>query len=299
VTKEIKSLPAPNPNASLSLYLNQIRQFPLLTKDEEYTYGKRWREDDDVQSAHILVTSHLRLAARVAHDYRGYGLPLADLIAEANLGLMHAVRRFEPERGFRLATYALWWIRAQVQEFVLKSWSLVKLGTTGSQKKLFFNLRKAKELIGVIDSGELRPDDVKKLSKMMNVPAKEVRLMNGRLSGQDSSLNATVGQEGDSKLAFQDLLVDESADHEAEYAEEDEKRFRRELLNQALEILDAREKDILIKRKLTEPNCTLETLSKVYKVSRERIRQIEVRAFEKVSRRVVQLESEQRRATRH
>ncbi len=297
--KQVKHLPAPNPEASLSQYLIEIRQFPLLTKEEEFTYGKKWRDEGDVKSAHMLVTSHLRLAARVAHDYRGYGLPLADLIAEANLGLMHAVRRFEPDRGFRLATYALWWIRAQVQEFVLKSWSLVKLGTTGSQKKLFFNLRKAKQQIGAIDNTDLRPGDVKKLSKMLNVPAKDVRQMNGRLSGHDSSLNVTIGRDSDSTMSFQDLEVDESANYEEQYAEQDEARFRRELLTQALDVLDERERDILTKRRLLEPNLTLEALSQIYKVSRERIRQIEVRALEKISSRVKELEVQQRRpATR-
>ena len=286
-----KSLPVPSQDSGLRQYLVEVHKYPMLTHDEEYKLAKALIDEGDINSAHKLVTSHLRLASKIALNYRGYGLPLVDLISEANIGLMQAVKRFDPEKGFRLATYAGWWIRAQVQDFILRTWSLVKLGTTTSQKKLFFNLRKARELIGVVDSNNLKPKEIQKIAEMMSVSEKEVIQMNDRLSAQDSSLNASISFD-DSTTERQDMLVDPNADQETAYAEKDEFDFRKNLLYDSLDVLKEREKDIFIKRRLTEPTVTLEILSQAYGVSRERIRQIECRAFEKVTKRVKELRAD-------
>lgn len=283
------NLPAPTPEGGLNRYMQEIRKFPLLEPEEEYMLAKRWVEDQDTASAHKLVTSHLRLAAKIAMGYRGYGLPQAEVISEANVGLMQAVKRFDPEKGFRLATYAMWWIRASIQEYILRSWSLVKLGTTSAQKKLFFNLRKAKARIGALEDGDLHPDKVKRIATDLGVTEDEVISMNRRLSGGDASLNATVGTEGDSAMQWQDWLEDEDANQAADYEAKDELQARRELLAEALSVLNDREKDILTERRLSEKAVTLETLSGRYDVSRERIRQIEVRAFEKLQNKMREL----------
>ncbi|PTX43841.1 RNA polymerase RpoH-like sigma 32 subunit [Allosediminivita pacifica] len=278
----------------MSRYLQEIRKFPLLEPEEEYMLAKRWVEDQDATAAHQLVTSHLRLAAKIAMGYRGYGLPQAEVISEANVGLMQAVKRFDPEKGFRLATYAMWWIRASIQEYILRSWSLVKLGTTSAQKKLFFNLRKAKSRIGALEDGDLRPEHVEKIATDLGVTTDEVISMNRRLSGGDASLNATVGSaEGDSAMQWQDWLEDEGADQAEDYAERDELDARRALLAEAMDVLNDRERDILTQRRLAEQPVTLEELSGQYDVSRERIRQIEVRAFEKLQKRMRDLAKEQ------
>ncbi|EIE50441.1 RNA polymerase subunit sigma-70 [Salipiger aestuarii] len=287
------NLPAPSPEAGLSRYLSEIRKFPLLEPEEEYMLAKRWVEDGDSASAHRMVTSHLRLAAKIAMGYRGYGLPQAEVISEANVGLMQAVKRFDPEKGFRLATYAMWWIRASIQEYILRSWSLVKLGTTSAQKKLFFNLRKAKSRIGALEEGDLRPEHVTRIATDLGVTETEVISMNRRMSGGDASLNATVGSDDDGSMQWQDWLEDESADQATDYAERDELDARRALLAQAMDVLNDREKDILTQRRLSEKPVTLEDLSSVYDVSRERIRQIEVRAFEKLQKRMRELAQEQ------
>ena len=276
------NLPAPSPENGLSRYLQQIRKFPMLEPEEEYMLAKRWVEEQDTDAAHKMVTSHLRLAAKIAMGYRGYGLPQAEVISEANVGLMQAVKRFDPERGFRLATYAMWWIRASIQEYVLRSWSLVKLGTTSAQKKLFFNLRKAKARIGALEEGDLHPDNVVRIANDLGVTEAEVISMNRRLSGGDSSLNATVSNDGDGAMQWQDWLEDDDANQAADYEARDELEARRSLLTEALDALNDREQDILTKRRLIERPQTLEDLSTQYSVSRERIRQIEVRAFEKL-----------------
>ena len=276
------NLPAPSPENGLSRYLRQIRKFPMLEPEEEYMLAKRWVEEQDTDAAHKMVTSHLRLAAKIAMGYRGYGLPQAEVISEANVGLMQAVKRFDPERGFRLATYAMWWIRASIQEYVLRSWSLVKLGTTSAQKKLFFNLRKAKARIGALEEGDLHPDNVVRIANDLGVTEAEVISMNRRLSGGDSSLNATVSNDGDGAMQWQDWLEDDDANQAADYEARDELEARRSLLTEALDALNDREQDILTKRRLIERPQTLEDLSTQYSVSRERIRQIEVRAFEKL-----------------
>jgi RNA polymerase sigma-32 factor len=283
------NLPAPTPEAGLSRYLSEIRKFPLLEPEEEYMLAKRWVEDQDAEAAHKMVTSHLRLAAKIAMGYRGYGLPQAEVISEANVGLMQAVKRFDPERGFRLATYAMWWIRASIQEYILRSWSLVKLGTTSAQKKLFFNLRKAKARIGALEEGDMHPDNVARIATDLGVSEDEVISMNRRLSGGDASLNATVGSDGEGSMQWQDWLEDEDADQAADYEERDEMDARRELLAQAMDVLNERERDILVQRRLSDETVTLEDLSARYDVSRERIRQIEVRAFEKLQERMRQL----------
>jgi RNA polymerase sigma-32 factor len=254
--------------------------------------AKRWADHQDPQAAHKLVTSHLRLAAKIAMGYRGYGLPQAEVISEANVGLMQAVKRFDPERGFRLATYAMWWIRAAIQEYILRSWSLVKLGTTSAQKKLFFNLRKAKSKIGAIEEGDLRPENVAQIAKDLNVTEGEVVDMNRRLAGSDASLNATFGSDGDAGSQWQDWLEDEDADQATAYEEADELGARRALLEKAMEALNERERDILMQRRLRDDPVTLEDLSAQYDVSRERIRQIEVRAFEKLQARMKALARE-------
>jgi len=285
------NLPAPSPEQGLNRYLQEIRKFPLLEPEEEYMLAKRWVDHQDPDAAHKMVTSHLRLAAKIAMGYRGYGLPQAEVISEANVGLMQAVKRFDPERGFRLATYAMWWIRASIQEYILRSWSLVKLGTTTAQKKLFFNLRKAKNRIGALEEGDLRPENVARIARDLSVTEDEVISMNRRLAGSDSSLNAMVGGggDGDSSTQWQDWLEDTDADQATAYAEQDELDARRELLAEAMEVLNDREKDILVQRRLQDDPVTLEELSGVYEVSRERIRQIEVRAFEKLQDRMREL----------
>ena len=287
------NLPAPTPEGGLNRYLQEIRKFPMLEPEQEYMLAKRWVEQEDTDAAHQMVTSHLRLAAKIAMGYRGYGLPQAEVIAEANVGLMQAVKKFDPEKGFRLATYAMWWIRAAIQEYVLRSWSLVKLGTTSAQKKLFFNLRKAKARIGALEEGDLRPENVERIANDLGVTETEVISMNRRLSGGDASLNATVGSDDDGSAQWQDWLEDESADQATDYAERDEFQSRMAMMAEAMEVLNDREKHILTQRRLQENPVTLEDLSGVYDVSRERIRQIEVRAFEKLQKRMREMAREQ------
>ena len=277
-----KNLPAPSPENGLSRYLQEIRKFPMLEPEQEYMLAKRWIEEQDSEAAHQMVTSHLRLAAKIAMGYRGYGLPQAEVISEANVGLMQAVKRFDPEKGFRLATYAMWWIRASIQEYILRSWSLVKMGTTSAQKKLFFNLRKAKSRIGALDEGDMHPDNVAKIAGDLGVSEAEVVSMNRRLSGGDASLNAMISADGESSREWQDWLEDEDADQAADYEFQDELSMRRDMLNSAMSGLNDREKDILTQRRLVDEVKTLEELSENYGVSRERVRQIEVRAFEKL-----------------
>ena len=285
----LKNLPAPSPEQGLNRYLQDIRKFPMLEPEEEYMLAKRWVDHQDSGAAHQMVTSHLRLAAKIAMGYRGYGLPQAEVISEANVGLMQAVKKFDPEKGFRLATYAMWWIRASIQEYVLRSWSLVKLGTTSAQKKLFFNLRKAKARIGAFEDGDLRPENVARIASDLGVTEREVVSMNGRLSGGDASLNVTVGSDGEGTTQWQDWLEDESADQAGDYEKQDELDTRHDMLTQAMDVLNEREKDILMQRRLQEEPLTLETLSGQYGVSRERIRQVEVRAFEKLQKRMQEL----------
>ncbi len=283
------NLPAPTPEGGLNRYLQEIRKFPMLEPEEEYMLAKSWVDHEDSAAAHKLVTSHLRLAAKIAMGYRGYGLPQAEVISEANVGLMQAVKRFDPERGFRLATYAMWWIRASIQEYILRSWSLVKLGTTSAQKKLFFNLRKAKARIGALEEGDLRPENVKRIASDLNVTEDEVISMNRRMSGGDASLNATISADGESSMQWQDWLEDEDADQAGDYEARDELETRREMLVEAMGVLNDRERDILTQRRLSDRTVTLETLSEQYGVSRERIRQIEVRAFEKLQKKMQEL----------
>jgi RNA polymerase sigma-32 factor len=286
------NLPAPTPEGGLNRYMQEIRKFPLLQPEEEFMLAKRWVDHQDTEAAHKLVTSHLRLANKIAMGYRGYGLPQAEVISEANVGLMQAVKRFDPDRGFRLATYAMWWIRASIQEYILRSWSLVKLGTTSAQKKLFFNLRKAKARIGALEEGDMHPDNVTRIATDLGVTEAEVISMNRRMSGGDASLNATVGSEDGASLQWQDWLEDEDADQAGDYEERNELEMRRELLARALDVLNDREKDILTQRRLADTPVTLEELSGQYNVSRERIRQIEVRAFEKLQKRMRDLARE-------
>ncbi len=271
-----------SPEGNLQRYLQDIRKFPMLEKGEEYMLAKSWRERDDTKAAHKMVTSHLRLVAKIAMGYRGYGLPLSDLISEGNVGLMQAVKRFDPERGFRLATYAMWWIRASIQEYILHSWSLVKIGTTAAQKKLFFNLRKIKGRLQAFEEGDLAPENVKKIATELSVPEKDVVSMNRRMSAPDNSLNAPVRMDGDGE--WQDWLEDEGESQEIMIAEADELTKRRAMLRDAMSVLNDRERHILTERRLSEETATLEDLSKVYKISRERVRQIEVRAFEKLQK---------------
>jgi RNA polymerase sigma-32 factor len=281
------NLPAPSPEQGMNRYLQEIRKFPLLEPEEEYMLAKAWADHEDSEAAHKMVTSHLRLAAKIAMGYRGYGLPQAEVISEANVGLMQAVKRFDPERGFRLATYAMWWIRASIQEYILRSWSLVKMGTTSAQKKLFFNLRKAKSKIGALEDGDLRPENVARIATELNVTQKEVVDMNRRLSGSDASLNAQVGSgDGESSAQWQDWLEDTDANQAEAYAETEELDTRRQMLMSAMDVLNDRERDILMERRLRDDPMTLEDLSGRYDVSRERIRQIEVRAFEKLQERM-------------
>tara|TARA_B100000676_G_scaffold313544_1_gene397041 strand:- start:62248 stop:63123 length:876 start_codon:yes stop_codon:yes gene_type:complete len=271
-----------DPSTNLSRYLSEIRKFPILEAQEEFMLAKNWTERDDTDSAHKLVTSHLRLVAKIAMGYRGYGLPLGELISEGNVGLMQAVKRFDPDKGFRLSTYAMWWIKASIQEYILHTWSLVKIGTTAAQKKLFFNLRKLKGQLQAIDDGDLSPENVKQISERLNVPETEVVSMNRRLSGPDNSLNAPLKAEGDGE--WQDWLVDESANQEEVLGDREELAGRRKLLANALTNLNERERHIFVERRLTENPKTLEELSEEYNISRERVRQIEVRAFEKVQK---------------
>ena len=289
---EYRNLPAPSPEQGLNRYMQEIRKFPMLEPEEEYMLAKRWVDHEDTEAAHKLVTSHLRLAAKIAMGYRGYGLPQAEVISEANVGLMQAVKKFDPEKGFRLATYAMWWIRASIQEYVLRSWSMVKLGTTSAQKKLFFNLRKAKSRIGALEDGDLRPENVARIATDLGVTEDEVISMNRRLSGGDASLNAMVGSDGESATQWQDWLEDEDANTAADYEAQDELEARRALLAEAMDVLNERERDILVQRRLSDESVTLEDLSGQYDVSRERIRQIEVRAFEKLQKRMQDLARE-------
>ena len=283
------NLPAPTPEGGLNRYMQDIRKFPMLEPEEEYMLAKAWVDRGDSTAAHKLVTSHLRLAAKIAMGYRGYGLPQAEVISEANVGLMKAVKRFDPDKGFRLATYAMWWIRASIQEYVLRSWSLVKMGTTSAQKKLFFNLRKAKSRIGAYDDGDLRPEQVTKIANDLGVSESELVSMNRRMSGGDASLNVMVGGDEDGSTQWQDWLQDEGADQAADYEKNDEMSVRSEMLDDAMGVLNDREQDIMTLRRLRDKPITLEDLAGKYKVSRERIRQIEVRAFEKLQNRMREL----------
>jgi RNA polymerase sigma-32 factor len=271
-----------SPDGNLTRYLQEIRKFPMLSQDEEYILAKRWREHNDTEAAHKLVTSHLRLVAKIAMGYRGYGLPIGELISEGNVGMMQAVKRFDPDRGFRLATYAMWWIRASIQEYILHSWSLVKMGTTAAQKKLFFNLRKIKGQMQAIEEGDLNPEQVKKIAHRLGVPEDEVVNMNRRLTAPDQSLNAPTRTDGESE--WQDWLVDDTPNQEARFSESQELEQRRALLTDAMRTLSDRERHILTQRRLIDEPKTLEDLSDEFKISRERVRQIEVRAFEKLQR---------------
>ena len=271
-----------SPDNNLGRYLDHIKKFPMLEAGEEYLLAKDWLEKQDTKAAHKLVTSHLRLVAKIAMGYRGYGLPIADLIAEGNIGMMHAVKKFDPEKGFRLATYAMWWIKAAIQEFVLKSWSQVKIGTTASQKKLFFNLRKIKGKINALEDGDLSPNQVNHIAKTLDVSEDDVVSMNRRMLGGDHSLNSQINRQDGEEAEWQDMLTDERENQETQYVNHQEKNIRNKMMLEALDYLKPREKDIIIKRRLTENPKTLEDLSQEYKVSRERIRQIETRAFEKL-----------------
>ncbi len=276
------SLPVLTPEGGLSRYLQEIRKFPMLEHDEEYMLAKAWRDHEDTEAAHKMVTSHLRLVAKIAMGYRGYGLPVAELIAEGNVGMMQAVKRFEPEKGFRLSTYAMWWIRAAIQEYILRTWSLVKMGTTAAQKKLFFNLRKIKGQLQAIDEGDMTAEQVKTISTKLSVSEEEVINMNRRLTAPDHSLNAPMRAESEGE--WMDWLEDETPNQETVYAESEELKSRRAMLHQAMDCLNEREKHILTERRLKDEPQTLEDLSQHYNISRERVRQIEVRAFEKLQR---------------
>jgi len=279
-----RQLALPGPEGNLQRYLQEIRKFPLLEPDEEYMLAKAWRERGDTAAAHRLVTSHLRLVAKIAMGYRGYGLPVSELISEGNVGMMQAVRRFEPDRGFRLATYAMWWIRASIQEYILHSWSLVKMGTTAAQKKLFFNLRRLKGQMKQIDEGDLPPEAVTKIAADLGVPEQDVVSMNRRLAAPDGSLNAPLRGDGEGAGEWQDWLVDETPDQEERLAEDQEGARRRRLLDDAMKHLNPRERTILSERRLKDEAATLEDLAQKYGISRERVRQIEARAFEKLQR---------------
>lgn len=279
------NLPVLSGESGLQRYLQDIRKFPMLQPDEEYTLAKNWRESGDRDAAHRLVTSHLRLVAKIAMGYRGYGLPVSEVISEGNVGLMQAVKRFEPERGFRLATYAMWWIRASIQEYVLRSWSLVKMGTTASQKKLFFKLRKVKGQIQALEDGDLKPDQVTEIATRLGVPEQDVISMNRRLGG-DASLNAPLSKDGEAGGEWQDWLVDDSETPDVAYEQSEEQDMRSKLLHQAMNGLNERERRIFEARRMSEDPLTLEDLSQEFDVSRERIRQIEVKAYEKVEKAV-------------
>ena len=282
IKNESMSVALISPDNNLGRYLDQIKKFPMLTAEDEYNLAKDWLNKNNTKAAHKLVTSHLRLVAKIAMGYRGYGLPVADLIAEGNIGMMHAVKKFDPERGFRLATYAMWWIKAAIQEFVLRSWSQVKIGTTASQKKLFFNLRKIKSKINALDDGDLSPNQVNHIAKSLDVSEDDVISMNRRMLGGDHSLNAQMNKNDGEETEWQDLLTDDRENQETLFEKHEEKTIRSKLMIDALNLLKSREKDIIIKRRLTDNPMTLEDLSQEYKVSRERIRQIENRAFEKL-----------------
>jgi len=277
-----RDLPAISLEGSLSRYLDKIKKFPMLNAEEEYMLAKNWRERGDLKSAHKLVTSHLRLVARMAMGYRGYGLPVSELISEGNIGLMQAVKKFDPEKGFRLATYAMWWIKASIQEYVLRSWSLVKMGTTTAQKKLFFNLKKIKNQISASNYGDLKPEEVNEISKRLNVKKEEVISMNRRMYGKEKSLNDPIKDEDGGE--WQDWIADEGLDQELKMSQNQELGDRKKLMHESMEILNPREKEILTARKLSENTATLEELSKKHKISRERVRQIETRAFEKLQK---------------
>jgi RNA polymerase sigma-32 factor len=277
-------LPVLSSEGNLSIYLQEIKKFPILTAEEEYMLAKRYKEHGDTEAAHKLVTSHLRLVAKIAMGYRGYGLPVTDLISEGNVGIMQAVKKFDPERGFRLATYAMWWIRAQIQEYVLHSWSLVKIGTTAAQKKLFFNLRKLKNQLSSIDTGNLSPENAREIASRLNVKEAEVLDMDNRLFSGDQSLNVQIGEEGDTE--WQDMLVDSNDTQDNILANSNELSFRKKIFEQALEVLNDREKEIISLRKLKDKPVKLEELSKKFNISRERVRQIEEKAFEKLQKQV-------------
>ena len=277
-------LPVLSSEGNLSIYLQEIKKFPILTAEEEYMLAKRYKEHGDTEAAHKLVTSHLRLVAKIAMGYRGYGLPVTDLISEGNVGIMQAVKKFDPERGFRLATYAMWWIRAQIQEYVLHSWSLVKIGTTAAQKKLFFNLRKLKNQLSSIDNGNLSPENAREIASRLNVKEAEVLDMENRLFSGDQSLNVQIGEEGDTE--WQDMLVDSNETQDNILANSNELSFRKKIFEQALEVLNDREKEIISLRKLKDKPVKLEELSKKFNISRERVRQIEEKAFEKLQKQV-------------
>ena len=277
-------LPVLSSEGNLSIYLQEIKKFPILTAEEEYMLAKRYKEHGDTEAAHKLVTSHLRLVAKIAMGYRGYGLPVTDLISEGNVGIMQAVKKFDPERGFRLATYAMWWIRAQIQEYVLHSWSLVKIGTTAAQKKLFFNLRKLKNQLSSIDTGNLSPENAREIASRLNVKEAEVLDMDNRLFSGDQSLNVQIGEEGDTE--WQDMLVDSNETQDNILANSNELSFRKKIFEQALEVLNDREKEIISLRKLKDKPVKLEELSKKFNISRERVRQIEEKAFEKLQKQV-------------
>ncbi len=291
----LPALPNLSPEGNLTRYLQEIRKFPMLEPEQEFMLAKAWREHDDVDSAHQLVTSHLRLVAKIASGYRGYGLPLAELISEGNVGLMQAVKKFEPDKGFRLATYAMWWIRAAIQEYILHSWSLVKMGTTAAQKKLFFNLRRLKSRLAAIEEGDMTPENVAKIAQELDVSEDDVVQMNRRLAAPDHSLNAPLKIDGDGE--WQDWLVDEGESQETLLAERDELNKRRELLQEAMRHLNDRERYIISERRLSESPSTLEQLSQHYGISRERVRQIEVRAFEKLQKSIRNQALERRLAT--
>ncbi len=275
------NLPAISNEAGLSAYLTQIKKFPMLDAEEEYMLAKNWKSTGNLKSAEKLVTSHLRLVAKIAMGYKGYGLPLNEMISEGNIGLMQAVKKFEPEKGFRLATYAMWWIKASIQEYILRSWSLVKIGTTTAQKKLFFNLKKIKNQIAPKSEGDLRKDHVENIAKTLDVSEEEVVSMNRRLSGKEQSLNSPIGEDGDE---WQDWVVDDQMDQELKFAQQEEIEQRKDLLQNSIKILNTREKEILHARRLSDDPSTLEDLSKKFKISRERIRQIENKAFEKLQK---------------
>ena len=277
-------LPILSSEGSLSFYLQEIKRFPILTAEEEYMLAKRYKEHGDAEAAHKLVTSHLRLVAKIAMGYRGYGLPVTDLISEGNVGIMQAVKKFDPEKGFRLATYAMWWIRAQIQEYVLHSWSLVKIGTTAAQKKLFFNLRKLKNQLGSIDDGSLSPENVREIANRLNVKEAEVKDMEGRLFSGDQSLNVQIGHEANTE--WQDMIVDDSEAQDKVFEKKDEYLHRKKLFNEALKILNPREKEIIELRRLRDKPKKLEELSQQFKISRERVRQIEEKAMEKLQKKI-------------
>jgi len=276
------NLPSVTTERGLSNYLTQIKKFPMLSLEEEYMLAKSWKDRGDLKSAQKLITSHLRLVAKIAMGYRGYGLPVSEMVSEGNIGLMQAVKKYDPERGFRLATYAMWWIKASIQEYVLRSWSLVKMGTTSAQKKLFFNLKKIKNQISPNNSGDLNSEHVEEISKRLNVKKEEVVSMNRRLLGKEKSLNDPIKDEGGGE--WQDWIVDDRIDQELKYSQQQELNQRKKLMDDSMGILNTREKEILIARRLSEETSTLEDLSKKYKISRERIRQIETKAFEKLQK---------------